>query len=123
MITNLNDNDFLFRTVPSDAFQGVAMAQIAQEKGAKTVGVVYVNNDYGQGLAEAFSDAFEKAGGKVAASVAYEEKQASYRGELQRAAQGRPDTLVSSPIRGTEFRFFASRSREVSSPNSCSATA
>lgn len=94
VITNLNDNDFLFRTVPSDAFQGVAMAQIAQEKGAKTVGVVYVNNDYGQGLAEAFSDAFEKAGGKVAASVAYEEKQASYRGELQRAAQGRPDTLV-----------------------------
>lgn len=94
VITSLADGDFLFRTVPSDAFQGVAMAQVAKEKGVKAVSIVYVNNDYGQGLADAFKTAFEKLGGKVAASLPYEEKQASYRGELQRAAQGRPETLV-----------------------------
>ncbi|MEA4837494.1 MAG: ABC transporter substrate-binding protein, partial [Rhodospirillaceae bacterium] len=44
----------VFRSVPSDAFQGVALADVAQNKGYKSVGVIYINNDYGKGLAENF---------------------------------------------------------------------
>jgi ABC-type branched-subunit amino acid transport system substrate-binding protein len=90
-ITTLKDGDFLFRTVPTDAVQGVALAQIAKEKGVKSAAIIYVNNDYGKGLAEAFTKSFE---GKVTQSIAYEPKQASFRGELQRAAQGGADTLL-----------------------------
>lgn len=93
-ITTLDDDDFLFRTVPSDAFQGVAMAEVAREKGYGSASVIYVNNDYGEGLAKAFKQAFEAAGGEVPAMVAYEEKQASYRGELQQAATGGAEALV-----------------------------
>jgi ABC-type branched-subunit amino acid transport system substrate-binding protein len=93
-ITGLKDNDFLFRTVPTDAVQGVALAQIAREKGLKTVSVLYVNNDYGKGLADSFADAFDKMDGKVAHSSAYEPKQASYRGELQNLAKGGAEALV-----------------------------
>lgn len=82
-ITTLQDNDFLFRSVPSDAFQGVALAKLVEEKGLTNVGVMYVNNDYGQGLADAFVEAF---GGNVTAPIAFEQGQSSYRGELQRAA-------------------------------------
>ena len=94
VITSLNDDDFLFRTVPSDAFQGVALSEVTQEKGYENVSIIYINNDYGKGLAEAFTTAFEKAGGTVSASVAYEQGQAAYRGELQQAANDDAEALV-----------------------------
>lgn len=93
-ITTLADNDFLFRTVPTDAVQGIALSDITQAAGHKSVGILYVNNDYGKGLADAFVDAFTKAGGAVSGSVAYEKGQASYRGELQRAVGDGADALV-----------------------------
>jgi len=90
-ITGLDDDDFLFRTVPSDAFQGVALANLVSGKGLSSVGVLYVNNDYGQGLADAFSEAFS---GEVTEAIAFEQGQASYRGELQQAASGGAEALV-----------------------------
>lgn len=94
MISSLDSKGFTFRTVPSDAFQGVALAQVTKEKGYKKVGVIYVNNDYGKGLAENFGKAFTAAGGTVTASVGFEPKQASFRGEVQKAATGHPEALV-----------------------------
>ncbi|MDV6320141.1 ABC transporter substrate-binding protein [Chromohalobacter sp. HP20-39] len=94
VITSLNDDDFLFRTVPSDAFQGVALSEVTQEKGYDNVSIIYINNDYGKGLADAFTKAFEKSGGTVSASVAYEQGQAAYRGELQQAANDAAEALV-----------------------------
>ncbi len=94
VITTLDDDDFLFRTVPSDAYQGVALAHIAKETGYNRVGVLYVNNDYGRGLAEAFVNAFEPLGGSITQSVAYEPGQAAYRGELRRVARGGAEALV-----------------------------
>lgn len=94
VITTLDDNDFLFRTVPSDAFQGVALSEVAAEQGYEKVGVIYINNDYGKGLVEAFTDAFTAAGGEVTASVAYEQGQAAYRGELSQASKGDADALI-----------------------------
>jgi len=115
-ITTLEDNDFLFRTVPTDAVQGVGLAELTIEAGIKDVAIVYINNDYGKGLAEAFTAAYEAKGGKVTASVGFEEKQASYRGELQKASEGGSKHLVqiAYPVDGTpmlkqslEGGFFA----------------
>ncbi|ASC72137.1 Amino acid/amide ABC transporter substrate-binding protein, HAAT family [Halomicronema hongdechloris C2206] len=102
VITGLNDNDFLFRTVPSDAFQGVALAQIAREQELEQLAVIYINNDYGQGLAESFKAAFEAQGGTITGMVPYEQAQASYRGELQQLAQGDATalTLIGYPENG-----------------------
>lgn len=94
VITSLDDDDFLFRTVPSDAFQGIALSEVTQEKGYDNVSIIYINNDYGKGLAEAFTQAFEKAGGTVSSTVAYEQGQAAYRGELQQAASDDAEALV-----------------------------
>ncbi len=91
VITTLEDKGFLFRTTPSDALQGRILGKLVAEQGLKRVAVIYVNNDYGKGLAEAFRAAY---GGEVTAMVAYEEKQASYRAELQQAARGEPEALV-----------------------------
>lgn len=93
-ITSLDDNDFVFRTTASDAYQGVAMAQLLQEKGSQKVAVIYVNNDYGKGLADSLQDAFSLTGGEVTGALAYEEKAPSYRGELSKLAEGGADELV-----------------------------
>lgn len=93
-ITTLDDGDYLFRTVPSDAFQGVALAQVVHGEGTKKVAILYTNNDYGDGLAKSFKAAFEKLGDKVTSSEAYEPNKASYRGELDSAAKGGPEALL-----------------------------
>lgn len=95
VITTLDDDDFLFRTVPSDAYQGVALAVIALEEGFENLSVLYINNDYGLGLAESFAEGFAERGGNVTSMAAYEPGQASYRGELRRVARGgSPEALV-----------------------------
>jgi branched-chain amino acid transport system substrate-binding protein len=91
VISTLDDNGFLFRTTPHDALQGAVLADVVSQQEIEKVAVVYVNNDYGKGLADAFAESYE---GEVTASVAYEERQASYRGELSRAAQGEPEALI-----------------------------
>lgn len=91
VITGLDDNDFMFRTVPSDAFQGKALAEVAAQDGLDSVSILYINNDYGEGLAQSFASAFD---GTVDQSLAYEPGNASYRGELSRAAGGGAEALV-----------------------------
>ena len=94
MITTLQDNDFLFRTVPSDAFQGVALAKISIKQGTVKIAVLYINNDYGDGLAQSFADTFTKLGGTVTALAAFEPNKASYRGELAKLAKDSPQSLL-----------------------------
>lgn len=93
-ITELADKDLVFRTVPSDDFQGRALARTLKARGVAKVAVAYVNNDYGKGLAEAFKDEFEKVGGKVAGYAGQEDSKASYRSDLAELAKGGADTLV-----------------------------
>lgn len=93
-ITTLEDNDFLFRTVPSDAQQGVVLGNLVKGQGIDSVAILYVNNDYGKGLAESFEASYVAAGGTVTGSSAFEPNKSSYRGELQDLAGASPDALL-----------------------------
>jgi ABC-type branched-subunit amino acid transport system substrate-binding protein len=87
--------DFLFRTCPSDALQGVVLGKLAVELQYKTAAAIYVNNPYGQGLAEQFKKSFEKRGGKAVALVPHDEAPApTYVAELRKAVQDKPDVLA-----------------------------
>jgi branched-chain amino acid transport system substrate-binding protein len=93
-VTKIVDKDLVFRTVPSDAYQGAALARTLLARGTKTVAVTYLANDYGTGLAESFKAEYEAKGGKLAAFQAHDGAKASYRSELSRLARGGADTLV-----------------------------
>ena len=93
-ITVLEDNDFLFRTAVSDAAQGVVLARVAQEQGYSTVGIMYINNAYGDGLTAQFEETFNSLGGTVTAKVAHEETQPTFTSELEKATEGDPDVLI-----------------------------
>ncbi len=87
--------DFLFRTAPSDALQGIVLGQIAADEGYKAAAVFYVNNPYGQGLLDEFTKSFEQSGGKVIGSVPHDEKPApTYVTELRQIMQSNPDVML-----------------------------
>ncbi|WP_380677611.1 ABC transporter substrate-binding protein [Salinigranum sp. GCM10025319] len=89
-VTNLDDNDFIFRTAPSDRLQGRVMAQVMSERlGASTVSTLYVNNDYGQQLSERFTGVFEDSfDGEVMTQVAYNRNESSYSSVIETALSG-----------------------------------
>jgi branched-chain amino acid transport system substrate-binding protein len=81
-LTTLEDNDLVYRTTPSDALQGVKLANLLLAKGINDIAVTYVNNDYGKGFADALEAAYTAGGGSVTANVSHEDSKADYRAEL-----------------------------------------
>lgn len=110
-ITDLEDNDLIFRTCPSDALQGQVMAQVASEQlEDASASAMYVNNDYGQALNDSFVSSFEDTyDGSVQQEVAFTKEKSSYTSELSTAMGGDPDLLVviGYPASGIQiFRDF-----------------
>ena len=93
-ITTLEDNDLVYRTTPSDAYQGEVMARLLVGKGIEDIAITYVNNDYGKGFADSLAAAFADQGGNVTANVAHEEGKSDYRAELGTLAASGSSTLV-----------------------------
>lgn len=94
-LTYVKDKGYFFRTAPSDARQGQVCAQIAINRGVKDVALTYTNNDYGKGLAEAFSAAFKKLGGKIYITAAHEDGKADYTADVAAlSASGAKDLVL-----------------------------
>lgn len=93
-ITTLKDNGFLFRTAPSDAYQGIALAAIARDRRMEALSILYVNDAYGEGLASSIRSAFEARGGKIKLAVPYQPEQTSFDKELAQLAKQPVDALV-----------------------------
>jgi ABC-type branched-subunit amino acid transport system substrate-binding protein len=86
-VSNLEDDDFIFRTAPSDFLQGRVMAQVASERlEASTASTLYVNNDYGQQLSDRFSSVFQDTfDGEVYQQVGFNIGESSYSSVIERA--------------------------------------
>ena len=64
--------DYLFRTPPSDNFQGIADSAELKQSGVQSVVIVYRNDDYGAGLANSTAANFAAIGGHVQAQIPYD---------------------------------------------------
>ena len=93
-LTTLEDNDLVFRTAPSDAYQGEVLARVIKAAGVNEIAITYVNNDYGKGFADALDAAFTGDGGTVAAKNAHEDGKADYRAELGALSSSGATALV-----------------------------
>jgi len=60
-LTDAVDNDFFFRATLSHRAYAPALARLAGERGYDNVGVLYRNDLWGQGLTQAFADAWDGA--------------------------------------------------------------
>jgi ABC-type branched-subunit amino acid transport system substrate-binding protein len=95
-------NGVFFRTITSDALQGVAAAKYALDQGLKKLSVIHVNNDFGVNMVKEFSKAYKALGGEIVSVTPYNEKQPSYQAEVTAAMAGDPDGLylISYPVDG-----------------------
>jgi branched-chain amino acid transport system substrate-binding protein len=88
---------YSFRLVPTDAFQGRYMAKWANDQGKwRNYAVIYVNDDYGRGLAEVFQTGLKEIGvaeKNVVASEAYLPNDTDFSVQLAKIKGLNPDAL------------------------------
>ena len=105
--------DFIFRNWVSDDFDGTVMAEYLRErKGASVAAVLYVNNDYGSGLASAFRTRFEALGGKTVLSEGYPQDASDFRSTLTKISTKHPDVLY-LPGQPKEDGYIVKQAREL----------
>ena len=72
--------DYIFRNWASDNFDGQVMARyLISELGKKNAAVIYINNEYGTGLADAFEKTFIENAGKVVLKEKYDQGASDFR--------------------------------------------
>lgn len=65
------DSELFFRTIPSDSLQAVAIGQLAEETGARSAIVTYLDDAYGRPFGEATVDALRARGMTVVDPVPF----------------------------------------------------
>jgi ABC-type branched-subunit amino acid transport system substrate-binding protein len=94
-----------FRTITSDALQGVAAAKYAVDQGIRELAIIHVNNDFGVNMVAEFTRAYAALGGKIISTTPYNQNQPSYAPEVTAALKGDPKALylVAYPGDGTNI--------------------
>jgi len=87
-----------FKLLPNDTYQARFLAETARDHfQAQRCAVIYQNGDYGRGLAALFTEAFQRLGGEITATVLTgsgnqeEDTQDLY---IQKIVDSKPDLLV-----------------------------
>lgn len=74
---------YLFRNIFTDDFQGRSLADYAGKiLGAKRVGIIYENDDYGTGLKNSFKSRAEELGMEIPAEIPYNRDVPDFRSQL-----------------------------------------
>jgi branched-chain amino acid transport system substrate-binding protein len=86
---------FTFRACFIDPFQGTVGAKFAMDNlNAKTAFVMFdQGNDYVRGLAEAFEEAFTKAGGTIVGKESYTKDDTDFSAILAKVSEAKPDMI------------------------------
>lgn len=86
-----NGTKYFGRTSPNDAQQGLVMGRILNNRiEADSAAFLYVDNPYGEGLAEKASNAFN---GETLASLGYDQKATDYTGTLDTLFADDPEAI------------------------------
>ncbi len=99
---NGETDGFWFRTYATNRSQAAMGALLTTNSQFKKTAVIYVNTDFGVGLAKQYEKDIPKLGGSITKMIAYNESQQSYRAEVTSALEGDPDSLflVAFPVDG-----------------------
>ena len=89
-----DDNGLYWRTAPSDVLQGEVLGNLIAEDGNETLGILYLNDSYGTGLAEFTTEAFEAAGGEVVEQQSYNTGDTSFDAQVSALKAANPDAIA-----------------------------
>jgi branched-chain amino acid transport system substrate-binding protein len=107
-----NHQDTYFRVAHNDVVQGLAAATYAMDElGATTAATIHDGDPYTEGLATAFQNSFEEAGGEVVVATAVNKGDTDMRPVLTEVAAAGPD-IVFFPIFQPEADFIVAQANE-----------
>jgi len=92
--TTYDDGGLYFRSAPSDLLQGRVLANAVLEQGNATVSVLFRQESYGQGLADAFQANFEESGGTVDEFIPYAIDVESFDAEIDQLVAAGSDAII-----------------------------
>jgi branched-chain amino acid transport system substrate-binding protein len=95
--------DYVFRTIPSDVYEGGVMAERAYKQlGFRRVGVIHVDQAGPAGMAASFTTRFKELGGAIAASEKGAASSTDWRSQLTKVAGTHPQAIyaVTYPLEG-----------------------
>ena len=90
-LTSLKGGDLLFRTIPSEALEGKALANVI---GKSQVAVVYFSDDAGRAVHDAFAAEVKVNGGKLVASEKFSETANDADKIVSALTEAKPDVVV-----------------------------
>lgn len=95
-LTKFADKDLLFRTYPSDAFQGKVIVAAMQKQFGKTVTLsIGARNDaFGTALANVVTNEWVKGGGDIGRKVLWNPDNATFDSDAKVLTEGSPDAWV-----------------------------
>lgn len=107
-----NAGDYIFRITPSNARQGVDVADFSfKNLKAKTAAVLFQLNDYGTSLKNSFEDEFTKLGGKIVATESGNSGDKDFKTQLAKIKNAKPDVIF-FPLHIAEAGIFLKQAKE-----------
>jgi len=103
-ITEIGDN--IFRIYPTDTFQGKVGAElIYNELGKKKVAVIYVKNEWGEGLQEYFDQTFTSLGGEIVYKTSVLQKETDFKTEISKIKESGAEAIYAALYPNTGISF------------------
>ena len=92
--TDYDDRDLYVRTAPSDVLQGRVLGELTLDDGCATVGMMALQDPYGEGLLNNASDTITSSGGEVTDEIVYDPQAPNFDAEVQQLVSSDPDCIV-----------------------------
>jgi ABC-type branched-subunit amino acid transport system substrate-binding protein len=92
--TDYEDRDLYFRTAPSDVLQGRVLGELTLDEGCATVGMMALQDPYGEGLLNNASQTIQDSGGDVTNEIVYDPQAQNFDSEVQQLVSSDPDCII-----------------------------
>jgi ABC-type branched-subunit amino acid transport system substrate-binding protein len=92
--TDYDDRGLYFRTAPSDVLQGRVLGELVIQEGCTTVGMMALQDPYGEGLLNNASQTVTDSGGEVTDEIVYDPQAPNFDSEVQQLVSSDPDCII-----------------------------
>jgi branched-chain amino acid transport system substrate-binding protein len=88
-----SSNDYTFRITSSNKREGEQMAQFLIARNIRLISILKINNDYGEGLLNFFSESYRSLGGEIKNIESYQPDQKDFKSELNKIKHASPQAV------------------------------
>jgi branched-chain amino acid transport system substrate-binding protein len=114
------NNKWVFRDVPTDASQAIALANFAQKLGARSAVILFFNDDYGKGLADGIKKRAMEIKLPIIAEQSYDQGTTNFRPQISVLKSKKPDvTFICGFVQESQAIILQARESEFKTTFLC----